>query len=154
MTTTTAQGWYQLTIDCHAPERLVEFWQPLLGYEVPPPPDGHARWRDWYLSLGVPAGEIEGDGTDRLVPRPGRPGLAIWFQPVPEAKAGKNRLHLDLRVSPGRSVPRAERRRDVEAAVERVRAAGGTLVRMSEDDDADAVSALCADPEGNEFCLT
>lgn len=23
-------------------------------------------------------------------------GPAIWFQPVPEEKAGKNRLHLDL----------------------------------------------------------
>ncbi len=91
---------FQLTIDCHRPSTLVAFWQPLLGYEVPAPPQPYATWRDWYVSVGVPADEIEGDGTDRLVP-PDDKGVAIWFQPVPEGKTIKNRLHLDLRVTLG-----------------------------------------------------
>ena len=144
---------FQLTIDCRDPSSLVAFWQPLLGYDVPPPPQPHATWRDWYISLGEPADEIEGDGTDRLVPREGQSGVAVWFQPVPEGKAVKNRLHLDLRVSPGRSVPREERRAAVQAAVDQVVERGGTLLRLTEDEAADHVYAVMADPEGNEFCL-
>jgi hypothetical protein len=36
---------------------------------------------------------------------PGRRGPRIWFQVVPERKAAKNRLHLDIGVSGGRAVP-------------------------------------------------
>ena len=146
-------GLLQLTIDCRDPARQVAFWQPLLGYRVPEPPPPHRTWRDWYLSLGIPAEEIEGDGADRLVPPDGS-GVAIWFQPVPEEKSGKNRLHLDLRVSPGRAVPRSERRAAIEIAVSDVRTRGGRLLRWTEDDAADHVAAVMADPEGNEFCLT
>lgn len=143
---------FQLTIDCHRPSSLVAFWQPLLGYEVPPPPEPHATWRDWYVSVGEPADEIEGDGTDRLVPQDGE-GVAIWFQPVPERKSIKNRLHLDLRVSRGRQVSRAERRAEIESVVAQVQGRGGALLRWTEDEQADHVCAVMADPEGNEFCL-
>ena len=144
---------FQLVIDCHDPSTLVAFWQPLLGgYRVPDPPAPHPTWRDWYISLGVPAAEIEGDGADRLVPTDGN-GVNIWFQVVPETKSVKNRLHLDLRVSRGPEIPRQQRRADIEAAVDDIRRRGGSLVRWSEDDRADRVSALVADPEGNEFCL-
>lgn len=143
---------FQLTIDCHRPSRLIAFWQPLLGYEVPVPPQPYATWRDWYVSVGVPADEIEGDGTDRLVPRDDK-GVAIWFQPVPEGKTIKNRLHLDLRVTRGRAVSRAARRADIEPVVAEVQARGGALIRWSEDEQADHVYTVMADPEGNEFCL-
>jgi catechol 2,3-dioxygenase-like lactoylglutathione lyase family enzyme len=143
---------YQLTIDCHDAAKLVAFWQPLLGYEVPSPPEPFATWRDWYLSVGVPEDEIEGDGTDRLVPVDGK-GVAIWFQPVPETKSVKNRLHLDLRVSPGRSVSREQRRREIEPVVAQVEATGGSLIRWTEAPEADHVYAVLADPEGNEFCV-
>ncbi len=143
---------FQLVIDCHRPSRMVAFWQPLLGYEVPPPPQRFATWRDWYLSVGVPAEEIEGDGADRLEPPDGK-GVAIWFQPVPEDKSIKNRLHLDLRVSRGREVSRAERRAGIEPVVAQVQAGGGALIRWTEDEQADHLYALMADPEGNEFCL-
>jgi Glyoxalase-like domain len=144
---------FQLVVDCRDPLRLVRFWGPLIGYAVPPAPEGHATWREWYLSLGVPPEEIEGDGTDWLVPPAGAPGLPIWFQPVLEPKTLKNRLHLDLRVTPGRSVPRAQRRATVEAEVERLVGLGATLVRLDEDEAADHVFAVMGDPEGNEFCL-
>jgi catechol 2,3-dioxygenase-like lactoylglutathione lyase family enzyme len=143
---------FQLTIDCSDPGTLVAFWQPLLGYDVPAPPPPHATWRDWYVSVGVPAEEITGDGADRLAPPDGH-GVAIWFQVVPECKAVKNRLHLDIRVSRGRDVPRNERREEIERAVADVRARGGQLLRMDEDEQADHVFAVMADPEGNEFCL-
>ena len=53
---------FQLVIDCHDPSALVAFWQPLLGgYRVPDPPAPHPTWRDWYISLGVPAAEIDPD---------------------------------------------------------------------------------------------
>jgi catechol 2,3-dioxygenase-like lactoylglutathione lyase family enzyme len=145
-------AWFQLTVDCRDPSTLVAFWAPLLGYEVPVPPQPHATWRDWYVSLGVPPDEIEGDGTDRLVPGDGQ-GVALWFQSVPEQKSVKNRLHLDLRVSQGRSVSRTERRAAIEPVMAQVLARGGSLVRWAEDEAADHVYAVMADPEGNEFCL-
>src|SRR3954470_13131360 len=98
---------------------MVTFWQPLLGYDVPSPPAPHETWRSWYLSVGVPAEEIEGDGTDRLVPPDGR-GVALWFQAVPEPKLIKNRLHLDLRVTGGRAEPRERRRAAIQTAVDEV----------------------------------
>jgi len=89
-----------------------------------------ATWRDWYLSVGVAAEEIEGDGTDRLVSPDGN-GVAIWFQPVPEDKSINNRRHLDLRVSRGREVSRAQRRASIEHVVAQVRARGGAFIRWT-----------------------
>ncbi|HEX6516117.1 MAG TPA: VOC family protein [Nocardioidaceae bacterium] len=143
----------QLTFDCRDPGRLVRFWQPLLGYEVPKPPAGHATWRDWYVFVGVPEDEIEGDGVDRLLPPEDEEGVPIWFQAVPEGKTVKNRIHLDLRVTRGREASRADRRQAVERAVKEVQARGGSLLRLTEDEAADHVGAVMADPEGNEFCL-
>ena len=93
---------WQLTIDCADPARMVRFWGPALGYEVAPPPEGHATWNEWYLAVGVPAAELDlaGDGSDRLQDPTGA-GPRIWFQAVPEPKTVKNRLHLDL-YPPGR----------------------------------------------------
>ena len=142
-----------LTVDCRDAAVLVAFWQPLLGYHVPHPPHPFATWRDWYLDIGVPADEIVGDGADRLAPPLGGHGVSIWFQQVPEPKSGKNRLHLDLHVSGGRLVTRDERRRAIEVVVAEVGARGGSLLRWTEDDAADHVGAVMADPEGNEFCI-
>ncbi len=48
---------------------------------------------------------------------------------------------------------RAARRADIERVVAEVQARGGALIRWSEDEQADHVYAVMADPEGNEFCL-
>ena len=142
-----------LTVDCRDAAVMVAFWQPLLGYHVAHPPHPFATWRDWYLDIGVPAEEIVGDGADRLAPPHEAHGVNIWFQQVPEPKSGKNRLHLDLHVSGGPSVERNERRRVIEVAVADVEARGGTFLRWNQDDAADHVGAVMADPEGNEFCI-
>ena len=143
---------WQLTIDCIDPAPLVPFWAEVLGYVPRPSPDGFDTWNDWYLSVGVPADELDltSDGCDRLEDPHGR-GPKIWFQPVPEAKVVKNRLHLDVYVSGGRSVPIEQRRRAVDARVAELVALGGSIDRV--DDHADHYCTVMRDPAGNEFCV-
>jgi len=142
----------QVTIDCAHPEGLCRFWAEVLGYVVPPPPTGHASWRDWYRAVGVPEEELVDGGEDRLVD-PGGVGPAIWFQSVPEPKAVKNRVHLDVDVSGGREVPLSERRARVQAEAERITTLGGRVIRVLDADYIDHFAIVMADPEGNEFCL-
>ena len=151
---------WQLTIDCADPSVMVRFWGPALGYVVQPPPEGHTTWNDWYLSVGVPPDELDldGDGSDRLMDPDGH-GPTIWFQPVPEPKAVKNRLHLDLYpAGRDRSRPMDERRALVDEAVNRLLEAGASIFRRyAEDfDDTDVVGYFrtLRDPEGNEFCVS
>jgi Glyoxalase-like domain len=141
-----------LTIDCHRAAVLVPFWSAALGYVAESPPNGFDTWNDWYRSVGVPQEELDlsGDGTDRLIDPAGR-GPRIWFQPVPEAKAGKNRLHLDLYVSGGRSVQLGVRRQRVDARVAELVALGANVDHAAE--SYDHYFVVMHDPEGNEFCV-
>ncbi len=66
-----------VTIDCHDPVSLAEFWAAVFGTQVEPP-------------NGEPIIYVD------LVARPGLPVLR--FQKVPEARSVKNRLHLDVAV--------------------------------------------------------
>jgi Glyoxalase-like domain len=152
---------WQLTIDANDPARLVRFWAPVLGYLPQPPPAGFATWNDWYRSVGVPEDELDltGDGTDRIMDPTGA-GPRIWFQVVPETKAGKNRLHLDI--YPGgrdRSVPLALRRERVEAFVAGLVTTGASVQRRYPADfpasgaDVEGYFVVLLDPEGNEFCV-
>ena len=93
---------FQLVIDCADPEPLARFWAAALGYELQPPPDGFSSWDAYWRDVGVPEDEL-GAGADCIVDPAGR-GPRIWFQVVPERKAAKNRLHLDIGVSGGRAV--------------------------------------------------
>ena len=149
---------WQLTIDANDPDRLVRFWGPALDYVPQPPPEGFATWREWYVSVGVPDAEFAdgADGCDRLMDPDGT-GPNIWFQPVPEGKAGKNRLRLDIYPSGGRSVPLELRRERVDAKVAELVAAGATVhKRFPEDFEGsheDHYFRVLQDPEGNEFCV-
>ena len=51
-------------------------------------------------------------------------GPRIWFQVVPDAKAVKNRLHLDIHASGGRTDPIETRRQRVDAEASRLRRPG------------------------------
>lgn len=95
----------------------VAFWRELLGLN-----ELHRDERYVYLS------EISATG----------PFLA--FQKVPEAKASKNRLHLDVRVA------------DREALVQQIIDMGGTHLRDQQEAHFPMWSVM-ADPEGNEFCV-
>ncbi|TDB77029.1 VOC family protein [Micromonospora sp. KC723] len=145
---------WQLTVDCRDASRLVGFWAAALRYRPQPPPSGFPTWRAWYLSVGVPAAELpEGDCQDRIED-PAGGGPPIWFQPVPEAKSVKNRLHIDLRPGGGRTVPLPERRARVDAEVDRLVVLGARVLGAMDDPTNDYYSVQLADPEGNEFCVS
>lgn len=105
-----------MTIDAIDPEALARFWAELLGLAVRP---------------------REGRFVALRRPPTGAPELV--FQPVPEAKQGKVRLHLDVNVP------------DLVAAARRVRELGGSDV--AEVHEAGDAWLVMRDPEGNEFCL-
>jgi catechol 2,3-dioxygenase-like lactoylglutathione lyase family enzyme len=141
----------QVTIDCADPGRLARFWATALGYRLEEPPDGFATWQEYWVSRGLPPEEVE-DGYDSIVD-PDGVGPRVWFQPVPEAKVVKNRVHLDLDVGGGRTAPLAERRRRVDAEADRLVAAGATRFRVQSEEGVDHYGVVMQDPEGNEFCL-
>ncbi|MGP3952721.1 VOC family protein [Streptomyces sp. 7N604] len=147
---------FQVTIDCADPARLVRFWAEALGYEPEPPPEAFASWRSYWLDMGVPAEELgdesAGEGADSIVD-PDGVGPRLWFQPVPEGKVVKNRVHLDLKVSGGREVPLETRRQRVDAEVERLVAAGATRQRVLGYAGVDYYAVVMQDPEENEFCV-
>lgn len=108
-----------LCIDTTDPARLATFWQLALGWR-------RTYERDDEVVLEPPAGSAE----DGVVPD-------LLFLRVPEVKAGKNRLHLDLRP------------RDQVAEVARLEAAGARRVDVGQ--GAEVSWVVMADPDGNEF---
>lgn len=145
---------FQLTIDCTDPAVLTRFWSTALGYEIQPPPTGFPSWNAYWRSVGVPEDELDDDvdAADSLVDPTGH-GPRIWFQQVPEVKSIKNRLHLDLTASGGRSVPLAQRRERVLAEEARLIEAGARRLHVLETEGLDHFGVTLADPEGNEFCI-
>ena len=145
---------FQLVIDCADPEPLARFWAAALGYELEPPPGGFATWDDWRRDIGFPEDEL-GIGVDSIVDPRGE-GPRIWFRVEPEAKVVKNRLHLDVHASGGRSVvdrdvPLATRRQRVDAEARRLTELGATLTMVMSADGFDGYAVGMKDPEGNEF---
>ncbi|MFE9456064.1 VOC family protein [Streptomyces californicus] len=108
-----------VAIDCADPYGLARFWSEVTG--CPPHPEDVP---------GVTEARV------RLAEGP-----ALYFNQVPEAKAGKNRIHLCLRPDTSR-----------EPEVERLLALGATLVSDRRNEDGSGWAVL-ADPEGNEFCV-
>ena len=111
-----------ITIDCAEPYELAAFWSTVTGW---------------------PISDIDKPGDDEVLIEPPDAAMAeLLFIRVPEGKAGKNRLHLDL-------VP-TERTRDEE--VTRLLGAGAALVADHRTPEGRGWVVL-ADPEGNEFCV-
>jgi hypothetical protein len=133
-------------IDCADPRRLAEFWAAALGYVLQPPPEGFGSWEDFLTERGIPQSEWN---SRNAVVDPDERGPRILFQRVPEPKATKNRLHLDVNAGGPLGTPPEERRRRVDAEVERLVAAGATRVHVKEELGERWV--LLLDPEGNEF---
>ncbi|PSK86892.1 hypothetical protein CLV63_1339 [Murinocardiopsis flavida] len=106
----------QIVVDAADPAALARFWAVLLGGE---PVDRDDGW------------SVIGGG-------PGRPRVS--FQPVPEPKARKNRLHLDIAAA------------DIPAATAALVTAGAIAVGAQVTDEQGTFQVL-RDPEGNEFCL-
>lgn len=141
----------QVVMDCADPNRMMKFWATALGYKVQDPPEGHASWEDFLRAMNVPEERWNDAGA---VVDPDGKGPRIYFQRVPESKTVKNRVHLDLNVSNGRSIPLDERRKRVDAEVDRLKAAGATVFRPGEvDPELGEYWVVMQDPEGNEFCV-
>jgi hypothetical protein len=147
-------AYFQLVIDCKDPGMLARFWAAALGYVLEPPPEGFASWDDWRRDIGLPDSEL-GTGADSIVDPSGH-GPRIWFRAEPEAKVGKNRLHLDIHVSGGRSVtdrttPIAIRAERVDAEARRLADLGATITGAMGGVDLGHYAMGMKDPEGNEF---
>jgi hypothetical protein len=101
---------YELGVDAREPERIATWWADVLGARVEHDP----RWSS-------------------VVAIPGAPFESIVFQPVPEPKTVKNRIHWDVTVD------------DLDLLT----GDGATMLRPQDDEIGWTV---LADPEGNEFC--
>jgi hypothetical protein len=140
----------QVVIDCADPERLAHFWADALHYKIDDPPPGFDTWQDFLREQGVPE-ERWNDAS--AVTDPDGTGPRVFFQRVPEPKQGKNRLHLDLNAGGPRSTPDDERRRRIDAEVERLTAAGASVLRPGQAGQFGEYWVVLQDPEGNEFCV-
>ena len=103
-------------IDTGDLDRAEAFWAAATGYERRQSVPG-------YRLLGDPAGR----------------GPNVLLQRVPEPRAGKNRLHLDLQAD------------DVETAAAELVGFGATRIRRF--DEPGDTWVVLSDPDGNEFCI-
>ncbi|MFI7601836.1 VOC family protein [Actinoplanes sp. NPDC049681] len=111
-----------ITIDAHDPWHLASFWAAVTGYTV---------------------GEDDAPGDDEVLLSAGEPAApGILFVRVPDDKATKNRVHLDIQPPAGTR----------DETVERLLQAGATLYEDHRTADGRGWVTL-RDPEGNEFCV-
>ena len=111
----------EIVVDSARPAEIAAFWSKVLGWTATETPNGFV----WLSSTGT-----------YLAPEP-----LLVFVPVPEPKAAKNRLHLDLCPSGC----------DQSEELERLLGLGAVRVDVGQGEDAPWI--VLADPEGNEFCL-
>ena len=139
----------QVVFDCSDPDGLSKFYAEALHYKLQDPPAGFPSWEAWLAQQGIPKEEWN---TASAIVDPAGVGPRIYFQQMDTPKLAKNRLHIDINASGGPRVPLAERRRQVDAEVER-------LVRLGAKRDHDLdegrgeYCVIMLDPEGNEFCV-
>ncbi|GAB3603303.1 VOC family protein [Microbacterium aureliae] len=128
------------------PPRLARFWAAVFHY----PP---VEWEEPLRSQLLAAGLTEDDLGKRGLAQPpeGDPGPRLFFHHASEAKAGRNRLHLDISATPGRRPTRDE----LEAEKDRLVALGAEVVRLVDQSWGPWPEYYyqLRDPEGNEFCL-
>jgi hypothetical protein len=136
----------QVTFDCVEPERMARFWCEVLGYVVPPPPEGFETWVDFDQSLPE-----EQQGHSFAATDPAGDGPRLYFQRVPEGKIVKNRVHLDVRVGAG--LVGDERLAVLKAESDRLVALGATVFQVLIADEHNESCIVMQDIEGNEFCL-
>jgi catechol 2,3-dioxygenase-like lactoylglutathione lyase family enzyme len=115
-----ALRWQCVCVDSTDPAASATFWERALGWR-------RTHEDDEVTVLEPPAGSPE----DGVAPD-------LLFVRVPEDKAGKNRLHLDLRPQ------------DQAAEVARLEGLGARRIDIGQRDTSWVVMA---DPDGNEFCV-
>ena len=136
----------QVTFDCADPRSLSEFWCEVLGYVIPAPPPGFDSWDAFRAMLPEHLRNSASACED-----PDGAGPRLFFQQVPEGKAAKNRVHLDVRAAPGLSGE--ERMAALEAECDRLVGLGATRAERHEATAMSGGHIVMHDPDGNEFCL-
>ena len=138
-----------VVFDAADPDRVATFWLAALpGYDYPnQPPDGFATWDAWADANNIPV-EVRNLSRTIVDKASGRPD--IFFLQVPDEKAGKNRVHLDIKVA--RGLEGEARRARIETESQRLRSAGATVHQVV--DGQDGFWIVMRDPEGNEFCVS
>ena len=81
-----------------------------------------------------------------MVYSPDNTGVRVIFMPVPEQKAVKNRVHLDVRTADG--TREAEVQRLVDLGAKEIETKSASTDFWSE------TWTIMHDPEGNEFCVS
>lgn len=112
-----------VTLDSNDPEMIADFWQAAIGFKNR---EGNG---DPYITL-----------SDSEV---GRPLNHLTIQRVPEGKAAKHRVHLDLFV----------REAEEQATIAELEGLGATLLTPAETGHLGMAATVMADPEGGEFCV-
>jgi len=112
-----------VVVDARDPAGLARFWAAMLGWQT----------------TDETAEEVDVEPAGYSYPDPA--ALPLVFVPVPEPKAVKNRVHLDLASSSD------EHQAELTA---RARDLGAVPVDVGQ---GDVPWAVLADPEGNEFCI-
>jgi len=109
----------ELVLDCADPDGLARFWRDALDYLV--------HYADAKLVVLVP-----------------KEGIAspLLLQGVPEPKAGKNRMHLDVVVD------------DIESEVHRLQDLGAHRIDEGAQSFGGTRWVRMWDPEQNEFCVS
>jgi Glyoxalase-like domain len=121
---------YTVVIDSHDVKAQAYWWATVLGWVVTYETEDEVVIESPHMA-----------DESRTIPL-GERGPGLIFVPVPESKALKNRLHIDLAPGPDD---------DQEAEVRRLEALGARRVDVGQRDEAAWV--VLADPEGNEFCV-
>lgn len=137
---------FQVTLDAASPKVLAAFWKVALDYRDDDPPPGYDNWDEVLETLPVE----RRDDANAIID-PDGVGPRLFFQKVPEPKAAKNRIHLDVNIARSYDDPDA----GWQAVLERSRAltaAGGAVVEERSDQWGERWVVM-TDPDGNEFCL-
>jgi len=144
---------WKLVVDTEDAPAQADFWAAALEYEVEDPgalierllaaglvgEDAVTEHRGRRIFRGYAAIRHPDDPFDPVSGIGG--GRRLLFQDVPEAKAVKNRLHLDVHAGPG----------GVEELLARLENLGAARVRELDKGPAGRWWVM-RDPEGNEFC--
>ncbi len=109
-----------ICFDCADQQRMARFWAEALGYTVRP-------------------AEPDAAPDEPVCIEPAAGGVRMWFNPVPEPKIVKNRVHIDI------NMPDA-------AEIQRLIDLGAQPLREIRGEDGMLWWTIMADPEGNEFC--
>ena len=125
-----------IVFDCRDAAPLARFWAAALGWQVAPY-DGAEVAR--LATVGIL--DVEDDPSVMVEPPEEEAGSpTLFFTEVPEAKVGKNRVHVDVIADD-----------ELGSEVARLEGLGASIRNWAEEDG--GVWCVMLDPEGNEFCV-